>query len=73
MPSLLVPLVAIVAVLLVDYWVFTDATQHAKAGRPVVFRAGALAIDTPVTWAIGCLLLWIVFLPLYLTTRSQNH
>lgn len=66
----LVPLWILVIGLALDAWVYADASRHAERGRPVVFRSGALVVDTPARWVVGCLLLWIVFFPLYLTSRT---
>ena len=66
----LVPLVALAVGLALDVWVYQDARQRAEEGHPVIFRAGSLVLDTPTLWLVGCLLLWIVFLPLYLNSRT---
>ena len=64
--------VALVIILLVsDAWVYADAQRHADSGRPVEMSIGSVRIDTPVLWTLGCLLLWIVFLPLYITQRTH--
>lgn len=65
----LVPLSLLVAILAIDSWVYSDAKLRCERGRPVVFRAGSLVIDTPATWLLGCLVLWIIFFPLYMTNR----
>lgn len=50
--------------------VHQDATAHAEAGKPVVFWAGSIAVETPPAWAAGCLVLWVFFFPLYLRARN---
>lgn len=65
----LVPVLALLALLAVDRWVYVDAQAHAEHGHPVVFRSGSLKVDTPAAWALGCLILWIFFFPLYLANR----
>jgi hypothetical protein len=65
----LTPLVILGLGVAVDLWVYGDAKGHVAMGRPVTFRAGDFVIDTPAAWAVGCLILWIVFFPLYLTNR----
>lgn len=48
-------------------WVYADAKQ-------IGVRPGMLSgtLDAgPVGWAVACLLLWIVFFPLYLATRPK--
>ena len=52
-------------------WVCQDASVHAKRGTPVYFSAGSIEVSKPATWALGCLCLWIIFVPLYLTCRRQ--
>ncbi|MFF9180765.1 hypothetical protein ACF09Q_07080 [Streptomyces misionensis] len=52
-------------------WIYQDASAHARHGTPVYFSAGSIELSKPATWALGCLCLWLVFLPLYLTCRRQ--
>ncbi|HVV74772.1 MAG TPA: hypothetical protein VHC43_01970 [Mycobacteriales bacterium] len=66
----LTPLLVLGLGIVIDSWVYSDAKQRLGAGRPVVFEAGSFVIDTPGAWAAGCLILWIVFFPLYLTNRG---
>jgi hypothetical protein len=49
-----------------------DARVRAGKGRPVGAYLGGLQLDKPETWAIACLLLWILFFPLYLKARSES-
>ena len=65
----LVPLLVLLALLAVDWWVYVDAQAHAERGKPVIFRSGSLKVDTPAAWVLGCLILWILFFPLYLASR----
>ena len=67
----LVPIVALLVVVATDLWVYADAKAHHEAGTPVVFSTGFLEVETPAAWFVGCLLLWVVFLPIYLTARKQ--
>lgn len=67
--TVLVPLLVLLALLAVDRWVYVDAQAHAERGNPVIFRSGSLKVDTPTAWALGCLILWILFFPLYLASR----
>jgi len=39
-------------------------------GAPVVVRIGAFVLETPETWFVGCLILWIIFFPLYMVSRA---
>lgn len=66
-----VPL-AVVAVLAGSaLWVRRDARAQAGRGEPVTFSLGSLEVSTPEAWAIGSLVLWVIFMPLYLTCRNQ--
>ncbi|MGI5156186.1 hypothetical protein [Microbispora sp. CA-102843] len=73
-PSLtaLVPLLVLVVALTADAWVYTDAKEHLKRGDPAVFTLGSVRIATPQAWFLGCLILWVVFFPLYLTVTGRN-
>ena len=71
MSSALVPLLAIVLVVAVDGWVLADAKAHEARGTPVVFSNDFVTLDTPIAWVLGCLILFIVVVPLYLTVRRQ--
>ena len=41
------PLVVLAALMVMDLWVYRDASAHAVQGRPVVFSLGSLRIDSP--------------------------
>lgn len=49
-------------------WVVADA---ASLGARRGVRPGKNLDNGPVTWLIGCLLLWIVVFPMYLAARPQ--
>ena len=66
----LVPLIFLLFVLAIDAWVYADATAQARRGTPVVFSTGTLTVGTPTGWLLGSLVLGIVFLPLYVSTRN---
>ncbi len=68
----LVPILVLLAVLAIDLWVFADAKAHWERGTPVVFSIGSFGVDTPVAWFLGCLVLWIVFFPLYISSRNTS-
>ena len=70
MPAALVPVLVVLVILAIDQWVYADAKQRADKGAPVVLRIGAFVVETPATWFIGCLLLWILFFPLYMVSRT---
>jgi hypothetical protein len=65
------PLLLVFLVLSIDSWVYMDARTQADRGTPVVFSYGQFKVDTPMGWFLGCLILWIVFFPLYLAGRSR--
>jgi hypothetical protein len=64
------PLVLAVLLVATDVWVFQDARTRSEEGRPVVFTTGAITIDSPAGWLLGCLLIWIICVPLYLRARQ---
>jgi hypothetical protein len=67
----LVPIVVLVVALAIDIWIYEDAKAQADRGMPVVLSWGALRLETPTAWIIACLLVWIVFVPLYLVGRRS--
>jgi len=67
----LAPMLVLAFVIGADVWVYLDARAHLKRGTPVTFSAGSFEINTPAGWLVGCLLLWIAFLPLYLASRRR--
>lgn len=72
MPATLwVALVPLVVVLVADVWVYTDARARRGTGHEPGVRIGALRIDSPEAWAIGCLVLFVVAFPTYLVARRE--
>ena len=71
--SALAPILVLLLVVATDLWVYADARAHRERGTPVVFSAGSLNVDTPVAWFLGCLLLWVLFFPLYITRRRPSR
>ena len=67
----MVPILVLLALLATDVWVYADAREHSERGTPIVFSTGSLKVDAPASWFLGCLLLWILFFPLYITSRNQ--
>lgn len=67
-----VPFAALAAVLVTCAWVYRDARDHVAAGTPVVLEIGSFRVDTPQTWAACCLVLFVLFLPLYLAARNTS-
>ncbi|MFC8501609.1 hypothetical protein ACFUC1_04575 [Pedococcus sp. NPDC057267] len=70
--SLLGGLLVAVAVTAASLWVLQDARSRARLRRPVVATLGGLTVDRPEVWATLCLLVVVVFLPLYLTARRAD-
>jgi len=66
------PVALLLVVLATDLWVYRDAATRARQGRPVEVTIGSLQIATPAAWLIGCLVLWVAVLPLYLIARRPD-
>ncbi len=67
----LLPLVVLAVFLAVDTWVYFDARAQAQRGTPVVFSFGAFVVNTPEVWFACCLVLFVIFVPLYLAGRAR--
>lgn len=65
------PLALLVVVLASDAWVFTDARRRAERHDDVVASLGSLELATPGAWFLACVLLWVLFFPMYLVARSR--
>jgi hypothetical protein len=65
-------LMTLLVVVLADAWVFLDATARAGRARPVVATIGNLTLETPTVWLLGCVVLWVLFFPMYLVARSRS-
>ncbi len=70
--TILAPLVIAVVVVCVDVWVLVDARRWARRGTPVVFRLGSFTIGTPEAWVVACLLLFVIFVPIYAVARRST-
>lgn len=66
------PILVMLVVLGADAWVYADAKGRTERGDSVAFSVGSFVVDTPVAWFLGCLILWVVFFPLYLTLTGRN-
>jgi len=64
------PLVLLLGGLAVDVWVLRDARAREAQGRDVVATVGPVTLSTPSQWLLGCLLLWVFVVPLYLVARK---
>jgi hypothetical protein len=65
------PLLIVGIVVCLDLWVLADARRWARQGSPVVFRFGSLTIGTPEAWAVACLLVFVIFMPIYVVARRS--
>ncbi len=52
-----------------DAWVFLDAQAHEQRGEPVVVTFGRYTLRSPGDWCLVCLVLWVLFFPLYMIAR----
>ena len=66
-----VPVLVLLLIVGSDLWVYQDARARAERGDPVVFATDFLRVDTPLAWLLLCLILWVVFFPLYVTLRNK--
>jgi hypothetical protein len=64
------PLIVLAALFAVGIWVYRDASTHEAQGRPVVVTLGPLRIDRPAVWFVACLILSVLFIPIYLSVRT---
>ena len=69
---ILVQSLLVCAPVLCALWVLRDARSRANRGHPVAVYVKTMSLETPEAWAIACLLMFIVVLPLYLTARSNG-
>ncbi|MFU8854684.1 hypothetical protein ACNAW0_27480 [Micromonospora sp. SL1-18] len=67
-----IPILVLLVVLALDAWVYTDARQRMRRGSPVSVSIGSLRVETPEAWLLGCVVLWVVFFPLYLAATGRN-
>ncbi|MBS2964462.1 hypothetical protein KGA66_15500 [Actinocrinis puniceicyclus] len=67
----LLPLYIVLFLAATALCVYQDASAQARKGRAVYFSAGSFEVSTPVAWAVGCLCLWVFFMPLYITCRGK--
>ncbi|GIJ30247.1 hypothetical protein Vqi01_54090 [Micromonospora qiuiae] len=71
-PVALLSILVLLVVLAVDVWVYADAKKRLSQGEQVSVSLGALRVESPEAWFLGCLILWVVFFPLYLTATRRN-
>lgn len=56
----------------VDLWVLSDAQRLARQGTPVVVRFGPCTIATPQAWTVACLVVFVIFVPVYAVARRRT-
>lgn len=56
-----------------DVWVLGDARRRVRRGERVAVGVGGLRVESPEAWFLGCVVLWVVFMPLYLTASGRNN
>lgn len=64
-------LVLFVVVVSTGVWVSRDSRALEAQGTPVEISLGGRRIGSPVLWTVGCLLLWVVFIPVYVSARRK--
>jgi hypothetical protein len=62
----------VVVVASVSCWVLIDARKRLHRGRPVVAVLVGFTLEEPETWAVLCLLLSVLFIPMYLVARRSS-
>ncbi|MEV6851816.1 hypothetical protein [Actinoplanes sp. NPDC051411] len=71
-PVVLVSVAVLVVALGSDFWVLADARARVRRGERVSVAVGNLRVETPEAWFLGCVVLWVIFMPLYLTASGRN-
>lgn len=71
-PAVVASLLAVLVVGTTSLWVLADARARLEVGRPVTATIGGVTVDRPEIWAALCLLVVVLFLPLYLVARSAD-
>ncbi|MFJ8581344.1 hypothetical protein [Micromonospora sp. NPDC093277] len=68
----LASILVLLVVLSVDAWVYADAKKRQRSGNAASVSLGTFRVESPEAWFLGCVILWVVFVPLYLTTTGRN-
>ena len=71
-PAAATPFLLLILVGVTSLWVLSDARSRVEAGRPVSATLGSLTVDRPEAWAVLCLFVVVLFLPLYLVARRGD-
>jgi hypothetical protein len=67
-----IPISVVLVIVATALWVYADARTQSQRGNPVVCSIGVLEGNSPTTWFIACLILWILFFPTYVVVRGQG-
>ena len=67
----LLPILVVIGVVMSATWVHYDKVAQCQRGSAVTFSFGTFHLDTPGGWFGACLVLWLIFFPLYLPGRRQ--
>jgi hypothetical protein len=70
--GMVVSVALVLAAVASDVWVLGDARDRQRRGSPASVSIGSLRIETPEAWFLGCVVLWVIFMPLYLTATGRN-
>jgi hypothetical protein len=72
-PSLLAATLLAVVVAGISSWVLSDARRRVHRGRHVVVVFLGYTINRPETWAVLCLFLSVLFVPIFLVARRTDE
>jgi hypothetical protein len=68
-PAVVTATLLVVVIAVVSSWVLLDARKRLDEGRPVVVVLLGVTVEQPETWAVLCLFLSVLFIPMYLVAR----
>ena len=63
-------LAVLLFVFIVDVWIFVEARNREARGQEVIATVGPVTLSTPEQWLVGCIVLWVFVVPLYLVARN---
>jgi hypothetical protein len=72
-PTIALPVIAVLVVVGLGLWVFSDARARQGTRREVTVTIGSMHIDRPEVWTACCLVVFVVFFPLYLVARRESE
>jgi len=71
-PTVFSALVLVAVVAGCSYWVLQDARARTERRRPVVAAFFGFTIEDPQTWAVLCLFVSVLFVPMYFVARRAD-